>query len=164
MYWEEYLRQKDFYQAVWKKMKSGYSGDMRRFLDRAYIVVSYRIGQITLDEDALSIARDCADFFVEDRYSSAYLKLVQELKRVERLADGKDKVDVLEKLLGFDISRLSVVEYRFEIRFTAVDIDFIQQLKQSKYCDKKLTDMSRVSIRVVLKGKKRWNYERERIS
>ncbi len=151
MKWDEYVSQKMSYQDVWQRVKNEHSGDMRKFLDRSYIVVCYRVGQVALDADSFIIARDHKDFFMFDRHSSVYMKLAEELKRAEMLLEGKKKALILKKLWNFDVSKLSVKENWAEVRFCTVDMPKIQLLKESKFCDQALTNKSQASIRIILK-------------
>ena len=153
MKWNDFLIEKEKYKQIWTKLKNEYSGEMRKFLDKSYMVIFYHPGQIFLDAEPLSIAKENSGFFASDKRSQSFLKMVEEYKREERAINSDIKDALLKKIAAYDISQLSVIEHRFEIRFPTVDIDLIQQLKQSKYCDQKLTDMSKVSIRVVLKGR-----------
>ncbi len=62
------------------------------------------------------------------------------------------KIAALRKLNDFDINTLKVVPNRPELILPTIDMDIIQEIKRSKYCDQDATSMSRASIRIVLIG------------
>ena len=150
MKWSDFKDEKKVYLQLWDKLKKGHSGDIRKFLDKSYMVVFYHPKQISLGADALSLAKDNSEFFVPDKYGKEYVDLVSALKKVEKDSDSAKKDRIFKRISAFEVAQLSVVDHRFEIRFPSVDIDIIQKIKQSKYCDQELTDMSMVSIRVIL--------------
>jgi hypothetical protein len=49
---------------------------------------------------------------------------------------------------------IELIPFRVEVRFKQLNFDLIQSLKDSVYCDKQNTDMTRVSIKVALKESK----------
>ena len=152
MRWDEFLRRKSEYKDTWEKLKSEYSGDIKKFLDSSYTVIAYNFGQIAFDADAFSIARDNPDFFVQGEHSLALIRLAKEYKALENEPTSNKRNKFLKQVAGFDLKRLSVLKNRSEVRFSTLKMPFIQEIKESKYCDQKATDMSMISIRVVLKG------------
>ena len=153
MKWDDFTKEKEMYVHLWEEMKKGYGGEMREFLNKSYLVVAYHPGQIALDTGAFGIAQNNSEFRVPDKWGKDYVELATEYRKAERGPDNTFKDKLTKRITAFDVSKLSIIEHRYEIRFPTVDIDLIQQLKRSGYCDQKLTDMSKVSIRVVLKGR-----------
>ena len=158
MNWDQFKEERDIYEAIWRKIKERFSGNESKFLKGAYLVVTYGSNQMSLESNyAYSGAMRNPDFFVEDRYSIPLIKLTKEYKKIKD-SDTKDKKELERKAeLEDDMKKmnpadLSVVEHHIELRFSSVNIELIQKLKQSEYCDRELTGMSKASIRVVLKN------------
>ena len=150
MKWNDFVKEKERYLRLWSELKKEYDGKMKKFLDKSYMVVAYYPGQVELDESPLSIAQNNKKFLVEDKRGEEFIKLAGEYKKADWKGDAGQKDKLAKRIAVFDISQLSVIEHRFELRFPTVAIDLIQELKASKYCNKELTDMSKASIRVVL--------------
>lgn len=151
MKWNDFVKEKEQYAQLWAELKREYDGDMRKFLNRSYLVVAYHPGQVELDESPLSIAQNNKGFFIQDKDGKEFIGLAGEYKRADWIGDAGQKEKLTKKIAAFDVSKISVIEHRFEVRFPTVAIEHIQLLKQSRHCDQELTDMSRVSIRVILK-------------
>ena len=166
MKWKDYLNKRAIYRKTWEAMKEEFNGDARAFLNGSRLVITYgpdMAGQIDYGStDIYSIAIDDPDFLIKDVAGSKLISLAKQYK------SAKDSIPTLRskavreltkqlisrltwRLEGFDRQCLNVVENQVEVRFPTLKMDFIQQIKKSKYCDKELTDMSRGSIRVVLK-------------
>lgn len=151
MRWAKFLRRLQAYKAVWQSLKAEFTGDIRNYLESSYLVIAYCFcGQMPFDlKEAYSIAVEHPDFFVNDKYSRHLLELAAEYKSVKEY-EYERKRKILREMEKIDTASLSVVEFCVEIRFVTLKFDYIQEIKQSVYCDTKATDMSSVSIRPVL--------------
>jgi len=158
MKWNDFLKRKDEYKTTWDKLKDEYKEPIRKFLDKSYLDIFFNGKQIEFGADAYSIALENPSFFIKDKYFDEYLELVRAYKAVEKFFKSEDKEDAMADLKEFDVSNLSVVPNRPEIVFPTVDIDFIQEVKKSKYCDQDATNMSKASIRIILIGGDKMGY------
>ncbi len=153
MNWEEFQVEKELYRKSWESLKASYEGDLRKFLNKSFLVVAFG-AQFELNNDLIAVARECPNFFVKQGEALELLELAQELKSFEKSkSDNKkqlqnilDDVAVIKKKFVF-----SVEGWRVEPRFPTIDMDFIQTIKQSVYCDQTRTHMRAYSIGVVLK-------------
>ena len=170
MKWQEYLDRRVLYRKAWDVMKEEFDGDIREFLNSSYLVITYgpdMAGQMDHKiTDIYSIAIDNPDFFIKDDVGKSITHLARQHKIAKdsiltlRSEDMRkltaQSISRLTRLLEtFDTQCLNVVENQSEVRFPTLKMDFIQQMKKSKYCDKELTNMSRGSIRVILKAERR---------
>ena len=166
MKWKDYLDRRVIYKKAWDAMKEEFNGDIREFLNSSYLVITYgpdMAGQMDYKiANIYSIAIDNPDFFIKDDVGKSITRLARQHKIAKdsiltlRSEDMKkltvQSISRLTRLLEtFDTQCLNVVENQAEVRFPMLKMDFIQQVKESKYCDKALTIMSRDSIRVVVK-------------
>ena len=167
MKWKDYLDRRQLYKKAWGSMKAEFTGEIRRFLDKSHIVVTYGANmtkQMAFEKNnAYSIAMGNRDFFLKDSCSNKLLYLVRRHDEIMDLArqnnsDEKKrdryselKLRAVKQLEDFNNEPLVVVDNQTEIRFPALNMNFIQQIKKSKYCDKESTSISKSSIRVILK-------------
>lgn len=154
MKWKEFLNKRQIYKKAWDGLKEEHEGDIRKFLNSSHLVIAYghnMEGQFDFkNKYAGSIAMGHPDFFVKDASGNRLIELAQQYSAIKDLkADLKSKI--MKQLDEFDTEFLNVVENQAEVRFPQLNIEFIQELKKSKHCDKKITSMSKSSIRVILK-------------
>ena len=124
MTWGEFQIERTFYIQAWEEMKKSFSGPVRSFLDQSRIVVSCG-REFEIDADFSSAVAACPAFF---------------LNVTDTVVDIKDQA-------AFEICD----GWRIEIKFPYVDIDFIQEVKASPYCDKEKTLLRPSSIDVVIR-------------
>ncbi len=134
MTWKEFQQEKKAYQAVWKKIKDGAKGALAVFLEQSYLVVSCG-RQFKLEADIPEILKECPAFFIDDLVVQQIKKSISLHELPETYKNGLPIVD----------------SWRIEIRFPYVDIDFIQELKASPYCDQEKTMIRPSSTTVVLR-------------
>jgi len=150
MRWEIFLQKKELYKKVWGKLKNEFTGDDRKFLESSYLVIHYKHAQIGFStNDIASVAIEHPEFIVKNRNSTPMLKLAEEYRKAKK-RNSESAKDIYSEMRRIDAREIEVAEYRVEIIFPTVAIERIQRLKRSKYVDQKLTDMRKVSIRVIL--------------
>ena len=149
--WEKFQKEKLAYNKIWDKLKGEFSGDIRKFLDKSYLVVAYDGGQVPFELSApYNIAVESPSFFIPDSHSEQLAALIKELNACNEYKSLK-KTKMRKKLEKFNAARLLVKDFHVEVRFPSLKFAYIQEIKRSKYCDHKAIDMSTVSIRVILK-------------
>lgn len=133
-----------------------------------YLVVDYGRGQAKISEFALErVAIEHKELFQENSDSLRLIQLIEErdelLKQIESVKGKKShsksylcrqqvELESMEKeIQGFDKENLELTRFTIELRFSTLDIDLVQKLKRSEFCDTEKTDPSKASIRVVLK-------------
>lgn len=161
MTWDEFLAEKKLYVQSWKKMKEGATEDMQKFLSKSWIVV-YCKQQFDIDADFMTVFNECPSFFQNVPRFTRIKALCEEMKTLEKRIkrEKENHIDLLEdkKDLQEEIAELCPGElpvddsWRIEVRFPTVDMDLIQQIKNSPYCDQEKTMMRPASINVVLKN------------
>jgi len=123
MTWGEFQKERTLYMRAWEALKGSFSGPIRIFLEQSRLVVA--CGRtFGIEADFSAALKACPAFF---------------LKVPEIAADLKDPA-ALEISDG----------WRIEIKFPYVDIDHIQEVKASPYCDKEKTLMRPSSMVVVI--------------
>jgi len=120
MTWGEFQDERDLYQQAWEEMKQLFSGPICAFLEKSRIVVSCG-REFELDANLEEAFKACPAFFLNTLETTGAVNALE-------ISDG----------------------WRMEIKFPYVDIDFIQEIKASPYCDKKKTLMRPSSIDVVI--------------
>jgi hypothetical protein len=151
MRWVEFQNRKQQYSIVWEALLTEFGGDIRKFLNQSYLVIVYGSKQMPFElSDSSTIAVEYPDFYIADVHSERLLMLGTEYKSIKD-QNSEHKRDLLKEMQAIKPERLSVVDFTVEVRFSILKFDFIQTIKLSKHCDKELMDMSKVSIRVVLK-------------
>ena len=166
MTWIEFQTEKKAYEAAWKKVQAGAGESMAKFLKKSYIVVSCG-RQFNVDDEMIMVAKSCPAFFIDQEGIKEMLEIDKELQKLspilrretrndqekaeQRKAEGQMRILMKE----WDAYRPNELEispnWRIEVRFPYVDIDLIQELKQSPYCDQEKTMMRPASIAVVLR-------------
>jgi len=152
MRWQEFLKKKKRYATAWDSLKAEFTDDkMRRFLKDAYLVVTHKHYQMPFSlNDLVPIAIEYPEFIVKDEHSNCLLTLAAEFRGVKDRNQIRAN-EIISKLHKIDCGDVNIGEIRAEIRFPTVAMEKIQRIKQSRYVDHELTDMSKVSIRVILK-------------
>lgn len=121
--WGDFQDEKKRYMDAWESMKAPYAGAIRCYLDQSRIIVSAG-REFEIDDDLVAAFAACPAFFIIDS-----------LKRTEALDPA-----------GINITD----NWRIKVKFPYVDIDFIQELKSSPYCDRNKTLLRPSSTDVVL--------------
>lgn len=151
MDWVEFLKKREAYKATWKKLRAEFSGDIRNYLENSYLIVVYAGYKDMPFElyEPLSIALQFPDFIIKDENSVYLLDIAGRYKASKH--DDQRKQRIMKEVEKIDTVLLAVVDFQVEIRFSFLKFDYIQRIKQSAYCNTQLTDMSQLSIRVVIK-------------
>ena len=123
MTWGEFQIEKELYKLAWTEMKRPFSGVMQDFLKKSCLVVSCG-REFEIDSAFATVLETCPAFFTVGS------------KEIDTSVDP----EFLETIDG----------WRIEIRFPHVDIDLIQELKMSHYCDQERTQMRASSTDVVI--------------
>ena len=160
MTWNEFLAEKKLYVEAWKKIRNASTGDMQKFLFKSWIVV-YCKQQFDIDADFFTVFNECPTFFKTvprfDRIKELYEEMKKLEKHIKREKEDResllrDKEELQQKIDELFPGELPVDDsWSIEVRFPTVDIDLIQQIKYSPYCDQERTMMRPASINVVLK-------------
>ena len=166
MKWKEYFNRRRLYKKAWNDMKGEFDGEARRFLDKSRLVITYGprlIRQMDFErESAYSVATTNPGFFIKDGYSDKFFSLIRRQDETVALAVKYNSIEALrdyycelrykfrKHLEEFGVDFLNVEDNQTEIRFPTLNMELIQKIKKSKYCDTKRTDMGICSIRVVL--------------
>ena len=152
--WEEFQKEKRSYNKVWDKLKDEFSGDIRKFLDKSYLVVVYDHGQVSFElSEPYSIALESLEFFILNSRLGQLTALIKELNALSEYNPRK-KTQIRKELEKFNTSGLSVKDFHAEVRFPSLKFAYIQEIKRSRYCDQAVMDMTLVSINVTLKKEK----------
>ncbi len=81
-------------------------------------------------------------FFNNSRTERLEREIEEQAEKLKRL--GKE-------IENFNMDNLELKFFTIEIRFSTLDIELVQKLKESEFCDKKRTNKGKSSIRVALK-------------
>ena len=96
-----------------------------------------------------------SSLLIETDFNLEFVKLVKKRDLLMGQIKGFQDRDVLQHITRqierINTGVLQLNEFRVEARFTQLKFDLIQKLKDSEFVDKSKTDMSLVSIRVVLR-------------
>ena len=139
----------------WQNLKQQFNGKEREIIEKAYLILDYSDGQIELSGLTLDkIALNHHGLLIKTYANANFIRLLK--RKIELM----NQVEKTQKILEWTIKQIKnanteLIElnpFTVEIRFKQLNFELIQKIKQSKYCDKQNTDMSRVSIRVALKG------------
>jgi len=153
MNWEEFQIEKESYRKAWDLLKADYKDDLRKFLNKSYLVVSCK-WQFGIDNDLIKVGKDCPQFFVYEGRTVKFLEIVNQIKSLEGLkTDNKQQLEgFINQANSIDKRSIFVVDdWTIGPVFPTVDTEFIQTIKRSPYCDQQKTDMRAYSIAVVLK-------------
>ena len=151
MTWAQFQKRRLLYHRAWQALKDELDGEVRKYLDRSTLAIDYGKGcfEYRID-DLLSLAVEHPDFFVKDKKGFELLAIAKEYIDAKD-KDPKAKNTAIRKAEKFDTKHLYISDNNGEVRFPGLRIDFIQKIKQSRHVDHGMTDMSKASIRVVLK-------------
>ena len=120
MTWGEFQVERDLYKRAWEKMKQPFSGPIRAFLEKSRIVVSCG-REFEIVANLEEAFKACPAFFLNNFKTTGAVNTLE-------ISDG----------------------WRIEIKFPYVDIDYIQALKESPYCDRERTLARSASTNVVI--------------
>ena len=151
MTWTQFQKRRLLYHRAWQELKDEFEDEVRKYLDRSNLVISYGKWQYPYNtNDVLSVAIDYPDFFVKDKAGHEIIDIAKQYKDAKE-RDSEEKNKAICKAHEFDLEHLYVVDNTGEIRFPELRIDFIQKIKQSRHVDHGMTNMSKASINVVLR-------------
>jgi hypothetical protein len=153
MNWEEFQTEKEFYRKSWEALKADFSDDLRKFLNKSQLVVSCK-WQFGIDNDLITIGKDCSQFFVHEGRTVKFLDTIKQIKSLENLkSDNKEQLEnFIEMANSIDKRSIFVVDdWTIGPVFPTINIYYIQAIKKSPYCDQEKTIMRAYSIAVVLK-------------
>ena len=131
--WEEFQKEKRSYEKVWDKLKEGFNGDIRKFLDKSYLVVAYNHGQVSFkSSEPYSIALESPTFFVPSARIEELTNLIKELNACDNFSRHNktkhhlfSKTKIRKELEKFNPSGLSVKGFHVEVRFPSLKFDYI---------------------------------------
>jgi hypothetical protein len=153
MNWEEFQNEKEFYRKSWEALKAEYTGDLRKFLNKSYLVVACK-WQFGIDTDLIAAGKECPSFF---SYKGSTIKFLDTVGKIIVLeghkSNNKDELEsLMDDVADLDRKDIFIVEdWRIEPVFPTVDMEYIQTIKKSPHCDQERTVMRAYSISVVLK-------------
>jgi len=153
MNWEEFQKEKESYRESWEALKADYTDDLRKFLNKSYLTVSCK-WQFGIDSDLIAIAKECPEFFVNEGKTVKFLEMIRQIKALEALkSDNKEQLENFTEMANnIDKRSIFVVDdWTISPVFPTINIDYIQKIKESPYCDQERTIMRAYSIVVVLK-------------
>lgn len=155
MNFSEALKHIDKCRRGWEALKTQFTGGERKLLEDSYLVIAYPRGQLLPAEFTPEfVAEKHRDLFGSSPPNIDFLKILNRrraiLGEIESLK--KDLYWINSQIGRRNISLLEVNDFNVEVRFNNLDFDLIQKLKESEFSDKEKTDMSKASIRVVLKS------------
>ena len=153
MNWEEFQIEKEYYRKSWEALKAEYTDDLRKFLNKSYLVVSCK-WQFGIDNDLITVGKDCPQFFVHEGRTVKFLDTVNQIKSLEGIkSDNKEQLDrFIDDANRIDKRQIIVVDdWSIGPVFPTINIEYIQTIKKSPYCDQQRTQMRAYSIAVVLK-------------
>jgi hypothetical protein len=153
MNWEEFQIEKESYRKAWELLKADYAEDLRKFLNKSYLTVICK-WYFGIDDDLIAAAKECPEFFVNEGRTTKFLDIVQKIKVLEGLKSDhkKELEELIKEADGFDKKSILIIDgWSIGPVFPTVDMDYIQTIKKSPYCDQERTIMRAYSIAVVLK-------------
>ena len=93
MNWEEFQIEKEYYRKSWEALKAEFTDDLRKFLNKSYLVVSCK-WQFGIDNDLITAGKDCPQFFVHEGRTVKFLDIVKQIKSLEGLkTDNKVQLE-----------------------------------------------------------------------
>ena len=167
----EFERQRKFWSSLWQATKARQSDPvLLKFMNQSYLVLMFPaencgayevpLTQMSFDDNPYKIALDHPDFFIASSASRKLISLAGRFNALDEIptlklseAQVSEKERLNKEILRFDLSGLRVIPSQAEIRFPTMDMDAIRAIKYTLCCDVVRTDMSDVSIRVVLKDR-----------
>ena len=151
MTWAQFQKRRLLYHKAWQALKDELEGEIKEYINRSKLVIDYEQWQHPYNfNDVLSIAVDYPNFLVKDKAGAEIIDIAKRYKNAKE-KDKEEKKKAVREAHEFDVERLYVIDNTGEIRFPELRIDFIQKIKHSCHVDHEMTDMSKASIRVVLK-------------
>jgi hypothetical protein len=138
----------------WQILKEQFNGKEREILESAYLVVSYSAGQIELSAlTPEAIALNHPKLLAQTCFNVNFVNLMKKKAWLMNHSQKNQKALgwIETKIRNINMDMIEIVPVTVELRFRQLNFYLIQRLKDSEYCDKANTDMSKVSIRVVLK-------------
>lgn len=141
----------------WQTLKQQFNGKERKIVEQDYLVLDYSDDQIELSGLTLDNIALFHQGLLAKTYTNAnFIRLVK--RKIELMNQIEKNQKILEwtekQIKNINMNLIELNPFTVELRFGQLDFDLIQKLKDSEYCDKQNTDMSRISIRVALKGSK----------
>ncbi|RLI97080.1 MAG: hypothetical protein DRO96_01575 [Candidatus Aenigmatarchaeota archaeon] len=148
---KQYIKQcSESLDAVRKK----FSFDEQKVLDQAYLVVCFGSTQVELRElSPECLSQDHQEVLVNSSSKNWLVRLVRRKAWIQKQIESlqKDLVSVNRQLTNANENWIFLRDFTLELRFTQLDFGLIQKLKRSPIADREKTDMSRASIRIILK-------------
>lgn len=156
MNYEELVAYSKHCSQIWNKFKASFRSEATQsFLKKSYPVLSCPSGQIPLSDVNLSfIGASSPGSLVPGKDASRLIKKAAEYIHLVKKSDAADRNELkkMEKWLqDFNPQHLKFHSHRLEVRFPALKMALIQEIKNSPYVDSQFTGRSQTSIRVVLK-------------
>lgn len=154
MTWFEAKKYINSCKLSWQTLKQEFNGKEREILEQAYLVVDYHTGQIELSKLTLEGIALCHSHLLKQGYFIGLVKKkIWLIEQNQKHQNGKFQKDLewTERQIKNMEPRIELNPFTIEVRFQQLNFGLIQKLKQSEYCDKANTEMSKVSIRVALK-------------
>ena len=154
MNWAEFQIEKEYYRKAWELLKVDYTGDLGKFLNKSYLIVSCK-WHFGIDNDLITAGKDCPQFFISKGVAEDFLEIINEIKILEGIKAGNKKEeieDLIDEINDLNKKSIFVVDdWTIGPVFPTINMDFIQTIKKSSYCDQERTIMRAYSIAVVIK-------------
>jgi len=153
MNWEQFQTEKEYYRKAWELLKADYTDDLRKFLNKSYLDVSCK-WHFGIDNDLIMVGKDCPQFFIPEGRTVKFLEIVSQIKALESLkTDNKVQLEnFINEANSIDKRSIFVVhDWTIGPVFPTVNMEYIQTIKKSPFCDQEKTIMRAYSIAVVLK-------------
>lgn len=156
MTWFEAKRYINSCKLSWQILKQEFNGKEREILEQAYLVVDYHAGQIELSKLTLEcIALHHSHLLRQSYFIGIVKKKIWLIEQNQKHQNGKFQKDLewIERHIKNVEPKIELNSFTIEVRFQQLNFELIQKLKNSDHCDKTRTEMSRINIRVILKGR-----------
>ena len=137
-----------------EKVKTLFSVDERGVLDGAYFVVCFGEKQLEVSElSPENIGTNFCGVLSNSSSKDWLVRLVRKKAWIQKQIDQlqKDLVSVKKQLANANEEWLWLKEFTVELRFKQLDYGLIQKLKRSSITDRDKTEMSRASIKIIVK-------------
>ena len=156
MTWFETKRYIDSCKLSWQILKQEFNGKEREILEQAYLVVNYSAGQIELSRLTLeAIALHHSHLLKQSYFIELVKKKIWLRDQNQKHQNGKLQRDLEwteAQIKKINVSMVELNPFTVEVRFKQLNFGLIQRLKKSKFVDQSKIDMTKVSIKVVLKS------------
>lgn len=138
----------------WQILNQQFNSEEREILESAYLVVSYSAGQIELSGlTPEAIALNHPNLLAQTYFNVNFVNLVK--KKAWLMNHSQKNQKALEwteaKIKNINMDSIELNPFTVQLRFRQLNFELIRKLKESELCDKSKTDMTNVSIKVVLK-------------